>query len=430
MDKKILIISHNILSPKTNIGRTLLTQFSDFPKGTIAQIYFSSETPTKESLEDVKFFQLSDRDALKSFVNRKDFGNIKQASSKTNNKGNNKLKQFLVNYLRHQSQLIYIIRDFIWKHSKWHGYKLFEFLNDFKPDVVYFASGDYAFSYLIALTIAKKYNIPLVIGCYDDFYLYRKKTINPLAFFYHKHFMKIVKKSFDYASCFTALCETMVDEYKLLFNKPGYVIFNSFTQGIEGLDTKKNDNNSGIMVYAGNLGLGRGDVLIKLARIIKKHPECGIKSIDIFSGSVGNITLRKIKRERNINFKGFADYTKIQEILSLTPYVLHVESFIKKNIGRVKYSMSTKIADVLNCGNLLIAVGPENISSIDYIKKNNAGICLTSYENIEKDLISALTKKSDLNLIQNAKKLALKNHVSSINSKKLLMLLKNIGSIK
>ena len=60
---KVLVISHNILSHTSNMGRTLLNFFKDFPQESLSQLYFHKEVPTTDICTD--YFRVTDFDVIK-----------------------------------------------------------------------------------------------------------------------------------------------------------------------------------------------------------------------------------------------------------------------------------------------------------------------------------------------------------------------------
>ena len=98
--------------------------------------------------------------------------------------------------------------------------------------------------------------------------------------------------------------------------------------------------------------------------------------------------------------------------------VLHVESDNLRCQKETQFSLSTKIADCLMSGTPLLAFGPRNIASIDYLVNNNCVLVATN----EYELEIALKRidMGDFNdVLLSAKKTALKNHLKYSNQQKL-----------
>lgn len=66
--------------------------------------------------------------------------------------------------------------------------------------------------------------------------------------------------------------------------------------------------------------------------------------------------------------------------------LVHVESLKLKGRLQVHQSFSTKIVDYLHTGNCLFAVGPKDVASIDYLRKNDAAVTACSEQEIHEKL--------------------------------------------
>ena len=107
--------------------------------------------------------------------------------------------------------------------------------------------------------------------------------------------------------------------------------------------------------------------------------------------------------------------------------VLHAESFYEEQILKTKYSFSTKIVDYLQSGSVILAVGPDEISSIKYLSKI-PGVCvIDEMERIEEGLTEFLSDTSKFyERSENIYEFAKKNHDASVVSVKMNEMLKSI----
>ena len=71
---KVLIISHNALSLTNNMGKTLVSYFSSFPKECIAQLYLHEGMPNSNTCSN--YYCFDDKDALYSIFNKSIKGKI------------------------------------------------------------------------------------------------------------------------------------------------------------------------------------------------------------------------------------------------------------------------------------------------------------------------------------------------------------------
>ena len=122
-----------------------------------------------------------------------------------------------------------------------------------------------------------------------------------------------------------------------------------------------------------------------------------------------------MKSTEGIAYKGYIEATEVKKKILESDILIHTEDFNKENIQKVKYSVSTKIPDYLASGRLLIAYGPEEIESNEYIKRNEAGIVVNSEKELEIVLENILSGEIDTkSIINNAINLVEKNHRSKV----------------
>lgn len=408
--RKVLVISHIAFSDNNNMSKTLSAYFKEFDKNNIAQLYFYPEFPSVDNGVCENFYRITDTEAIKSIFLRFDVGNqiyLKNDTIKQTSKTVSNLHEFG----RKRSPLIYLGRDIIWSLSAWYSRKLKKWLDDFQPDIIFFASGDYAFSYNIAYKIARKRNIPLIISCMDDFYLFNMNSNSFLGRFRQKCFMKTVKKTINYSSGLVTLNTKMNKAYSELFQKPCFVYHNSATS----FDNILAKDNPTAISYLGNLSLGRYKQLIDIGRALKEIDSN--LHINVYSSETNKEVLSKMIPENGINFCGKVSADKVNRIIKESLLVIHTESFDEVFKERVRYSTSTKIPDCLLSGTCMLAYGPSDIASIEYLKENDAAFIIDNNTDLKERLIEILNNGNlRENIIKNEIELAQKKHSSEINS--------------
>ena len=410
---RILVISHNVFSKTSNAGKTLLSYFNDYPKENIAQFYIHSEIPTDDSC-CINYYRFTDRDALKSIFSLKEYGKIlgiknidRERKDSRTDKG---AIQALYQFGRKRTGAIYLVRNLLWTFSRWNSPQLRKWVEDFSPDVIFFASGDYSFMYTIARKIADFANKPLAICCLDDFYIYNANNSSLVGRVEHALRMKNVRRTIERSSCIFAISDSMREEYQRLFQKPAYTLYTAAKdyQLQHKPDAKQ-------ISYIGNLGYNRNFQLIDIGRVLKKM---GL-FLDVYSGEKNKEILEGINEENGIRFHGGISAEEVLCVMERSMAVIHTESFDEKIMNAVRFSVSTKIAESLMYGPCLLAYGPEGIASIDYLKENKAAYVITSKDNLEiglKEFISNQTLREEI--ICNSRKLAKENHSLNINSQK------------
>ena len=410
---KILVVSHNVFSKTSNMGKTLASYFDGMKDVELAQFYIHSEVPTDPICKN--YYRITDKEAIRSILTRKSgriFGasdiQTDMVSARTDTGNTAKLYR----KARKRSPMIYFARNLWWGLGQWKTKKLRSWVDDFAPDVVFFASGDYAFMYKIALWFAKHRQIPLVVSCMDDYYFYNKNADCFGGKFVHRRFMKQVKKTMAYACRIFPICEKMGREYGAYFGKPYDTLCTPSTIS-EPLKAEK----KGAISYIGNLGYQRNKQLVAIGKALMalelpNKPE----AIDVYSTEKDPEILRDLTEENGIRFYGGISADRVLDVMGSSLAVIHTESFDETTRKIVAYSVSTKIADSLASGTCLLAYGPAEVASIEYLIENEAAFCATSEDELASVLTELLTDEEKRELtVKNALALAKKNHDSEVN---------------
>lgn len=403
---KILVVSHNVFSDTESMGKTLSGYFHGFDRTDLAQFYIHNQIPTTNYCND--YYRITDKEVIQSILCRK-AGRSYQSKplpvQERDDVDQSKSTVRAYQIARKRTPLIYFLRNLWWKIGHWNNKEFRSWIDKVSPDCVFFASGDYAFMYDIALKIAKARNIPLYMSCMDDYYMNNKNANSILGRLQHKYFMTSVRKAVDYASAIFCICDKMSDDYKQFFHKKTITLHTpaSFS---EPLQEEKKETIS----YLGTLGYQRDKQLISIGKALKN---LGLKPshIDVYSTENRKEILSEMTLENGIIFHGSVDADEVRKIIGKSLAVVHTESFSQSESHAVRYSVSTKIADSLMSGTCIFAFGPKEIASMQYLQDNNAAICCNTNDDLENCLYSLLMdfdmrKKT----IENAIKLGKKNH--------------------
>ena len=408
---KVLIFSHNVFSNSNNMGKTLAGYFQYFNAEDIAQFYIHSEIPTLNLCKN--YYRITDKEMISSIFKRqsgKIFKEVDIHTKSNQSRTDTGLTAKLYQKSRARTPLIYLMRNLWWSLGAWNTKKFNQWVDEFKPDCIFFASGDYAFMYKIALKTAKKRNIPLIVSCMDDYYFYNRNKNKFLGKLAHRLFMKQVKKTMNYTSAIFTICDTMTADYANLFHKPCYTIHTASTLKEPLCMEKKNK-----ISYIGNLGLGREKQLLTIAKALQTvELENCPKYIDVYSGETRPEILKQLTEENGIRFHGKISPEEVLQIMGESLAVIHTESFDAEMRKRVKYSVSTKIADSLASGTPLLAYGPEEVASMQHLISHNAAFCAIDASELKNTLTSLLTNSAmRKEVLQSALALAKSKHIKS-----------------
>lgn len=410
---KLLIISHNVFCKTSSMGKTLMSYFKGWDGEDLAQLYVHSEIPTDTVCKN--YYRITDKEMIRSVFTRKSgtvFGKSDIKTDLSDPRTDTGKTAELYQKARKRTPFIYFARNMWWRLGKWKTKKLLNWVDEFNPDIIFLASGDYSFIYDIALKLAKYKKIPLVVSCMDDYYFYNKNQGKLGGKFVHRRFMKHVNKTMAYASCIFPICEKMGRDYGKLFNKPYHTLPTPSTISQPLCEEKTN-----AISYIGNLGYKRNEQIISIGRALlniqsDKKPEY----IDVYSAESRPEILKDLSKENGINFCGKISAEEVLKVMGQSMAVIHTESFDDRTRKCVAYSVSTKIADSLASGTAILAYGPEEIASIEYLNENNAAYCVTSEKELEKGLTELIEDADKRNeIINNALSLAKQNHDSEKN---------------
>ena len=386
------------------MGKTLVSYFKDFDADDIAQFYIQSEVPTLNICKN--YYRVTDKDVLKSLFGCKTGCVLHEEdieTGKVNVKTYTDVEAKLHRRAGKRTPMTYLLRNALWKFGHWNNKKLKQWVDEFDPECVFFVSGDYAFTYKIALNIAKTKNIPLYVSCMDDYYINNNNKGKFLGEFQHKIFMRSVNAVMHYASAIFCICDAMSDKYSELFGKKCVTIHTaaSFAAPLEC------SNSSNRIAYIGGLSYNRHLQLADIGSTLKKF---GMQ-LDVYALPRTPDIQKYMTEEYGIVFHGSISSDEVKKVTAQSMAVIHTESFDDDIKDKVKYSVSTKIADSLMSGICIFAYGPSDIASINYLKENEVAICVTSkedlYDGIDR-LINDETLRSKV--ISNAIALANKNH--------------------
>lgn len=407
---KVLLVSHTVLSKTSNMGKTLLRYFQAFQPDEIAQFYIHSEVPTDDSI-CTNYYRFTDKDALKSIVPLRKHGTIfgkddiqlDREFSRTDTGVTGKIYQFG----RKRTGSIYLARNLVWKCTHWFTKELKQWLTDFNPDVIFFASGDYAFMYDVARKMAEYLNKPLVISCMDDFYVYNANENSVIGRFEYRARMKTVRKTMQRASSIFAICDTMAETYAKMFQLPVQVLHTP----AECVKMVPNENPSQIS-YIGNLGCDRDQQLMAIGKaLMSLNRTEEPKMLDVYSGEKNPEILKNLTEENGIRFHGQISAEEVLDVMKNSIAVIHTESFEESQKKQVRFSVSTKIAESLMYGPCLLAYGPEDIASISYLKENDVAYVIDDPKDLPKGLTELLEDDERRTaIVKRARILAEKNH--------------------
>ena len=410
---KVLIISHNPITTYESMGKTLKSLFSSFSKEELCQLYIYPTVPDIDFCNS--YYRITDISVLKSFYKFNVKGEEVFYNENQHNLFENETQKNFYSNKKNQQSFRLFLRDTMWKLSHWFNKDLKQWIERERPDCIFVATGLSVLIYNIAIKISKYYGIKLVSYFCDDYYFAKNKK-RLFDILHYWGLRKKIRKIIKFSSFCTFINDMMNSAYSKEFNIDGLTTMTASSfEPIEGDSSKSIERIS----YFGNLRLGRYDSLCKLGKVIDDLNTFFHKTItiDVFSPENDDFILKKLSEIKCINFRGFVTGSDYLREFDNAECFLHCESFEKKYTEITRYSISTKIPDILASGKPIFAFGPTNIACISYLKVNDIAFVSDNEADIKDELTNLLSDSQiRKRKMINAYKLCKKNHDLKNNS--------------
>lgn len=385
---KILIVSYELWDGVTNGGNVLSNIFDGY-EAEFAQIFCVGGTPYNKVCK--RYFQMSDqmvihRQKLGKELIFEDYpANIEGANPKGNTRKT-------VTYFRSSLMLL---REVAWSLSKWKTKELEKFVLDFKPDIIFAPCNPIPHVLKIQRYIKKIAKCPMVSYVYDDIYSLKKFSLSPVFWLNHfinrKHIRRVFK---DYDFVFT-MTEKQKGEYEKHFKRPMDIICKS---GSFESEPRTNITYPVKLIYAGGVYINRWKVLKEVKNALAKINK------DEKKAELHIYTANKVsKRQEKAMADGYSSFLhsavsteELKKLYKDSHIALHVESFSLKNRLETRLSFSTKIVDCLESGCAIVAIGPRGQAGIEYLRENDAAVCINSKKEISRVLFEIMNNTFEI----------------------------------
>jgi glycosyltransferase involved in cell wall biosynthesis len=421
---KVLVITVNPLSNTSNNGKTIASFFTGYPKEKIAQLYFHREIPTSDICEN--YFKISDEDIIKNIFNRS-----KEIGKKIymQDKEERIISEALSNWMK-KSSVIRFIRLLIWALFNFEKEELYTWLDEFNPEVIFFCGGDANYLYNTTIRLSKRYNTKIIHYITDD-YVLPYFSLKPFYLLTRLWTRKVFKRMCSCSNLILTIGSKMSRVYKEKYEIESEKIMNLVdveTNINEEINSKKNNLK---FVYTGEVHSNRWKTLRIIGQSLERLNKYGLQaSLEVYSqNKPDEKVLNALNNNNYSRYCGSLDSEGVKKVLKDSDVLVHVESFDSES-QRVTYlSVSTKIPEYLSTGKCILAIGPEQVASIEYIKETNAGFVITSKDSSEIDsVLRGIILNPDIRnkYAVNALSTAEKNHDKVKESNEFQYKLKNL----
>lgn len=379
---RVLVLTEEVWNDRIYPGNVMTNWFLDLPF-TFANLYLASGEPENTCCS--KYFQITDCMAVRSLVTKKGTGKWlitrsykEEASSVELPYKSRSSHRVIKNTFGGAARLC---RDFVWLRSDFKGSLLMDFLEDFRPDVIFslrFYSRRMLYMERLLHSVT---GAPVVAFTGDDEYSLRQLSLSPFYWGRKLLFRRDLRKTAPIYTKYLTLSERQTKEMEEELGVSAGILRKG---GDFGEYSKKEVTDPLRIIYAGRLYCNRSRTLAAIAKAIAAvNEEEVLITLEIYTkDSINKKEQRLFHDDRSVFFKGFVPQDRLKEIYKEADIALLAESFDVKNRLLTKYSFSTKVVDCLASSCAVLAVGPYENEGIRYLKRKKAAICIGKPENI------------------------------------------------
>lgn len=377
--KKVLVCSVMCWNKKTG-SDTFSTLMQGYEVDDIANIYIREGYPDSDACKN--YYKISEGLVIKSILKR----NLKTGkriitdgmSSSDLDDNDIAISEQYKKQQKNRSYLKLFARELLWKLGKWKTKELDAFLEEFKPDVVFFAMEGYIHFARMNRYILKKTGAKGIGYFWDDNFTYKKSKklgYKIFRFFQRRSLKKLAKLCTNFFAispktkreadkAFGINCEVLTKPIDFL-NKP-------FEETELSTPLK--------MVYTGKLIIGRYDTVELIGRALDEINKDEVKiELDVY-------TMTEIedtgKLSKHVHLKGAVAQTEVAQIQKNADILLFAEATEGEHSQAARLSFSTKITDYLGSGKCIFAVGNKDVAPMEYLKEEDGAITAYDYETV------------------------------------------------
>ncbi len=360
---RILVLSNIEWSDENAFGNTISNWFGGLQNIEFFSLYRRSSNPHNAICK--KYYRITIQDTVRHWMQKEKIGYsftvAQNEQAETQDSGQNHGEKKLINLVhKFGISVAHKIDNWIFEQKKWDNANLEKYIQEVNPDIIFtFILGDAS-----ALLLERVHELApqskIVAYIADDVFGNAENEKQK----------KRIQREIALCDKLYGASDLLCKEYEQIFKKPIEPLYK--VCDFSALNAEPKKQNTIQMVYAGNLLYGRADTLAALVRAIEKRNSTGATPIhlDIYTATqVTPAYANQLNVEGASTLCAPKPYAQIKQIMQQSDVVLHVESFEEKQKKVVRYSFSTKIVDCLQSGSVLLAIGPQGIASIEYVRQ-------------------------------------------------------------
>lgn len=375
-----------------SFGNTYSNIFGKIENIEIAHIYLMAGRPDKEKVV-TRYYQIPENEVFKTcakpwkknagvghvyMLNDNDYDKDKAVPQTKVEKGfYGKLLGF---GKRHHWSLMFLARELAWKMGKINYPDLMKFVDDFQPDIFFLPFSNLYFTNRLALYIKQHYDMPMVMYMAMDHYSLKRVSFNPVFWLDRFAKRRMIRKMSNYSEVIFAISKKLKFELEKGLDVRCEILYKRPDSNRKQSVYKPNDRKLKFL-FTGNILSNRWKSLSLLVNALKKYE---IGTLDIYTA---NPISRRINKALNIDGISIihkpVSQNEVIKLQNAADVLVHAEGFDLYNKSLVRCAISTKIMDYLSVGRCILAIGPRDISSIEYLKEHDLALVACSRQELE-----------------------------------------------
>lgn len=368
---RILVVSCSPWRNDNNIGNTYTNIFNGIDNIEIAHICCGAGRPDTDF---VKYhLHINEQNILKNLFNPKHkCCHTFPANRKDVKTSLDRRKAY--DFMRaHRFQLFFLLRDLIWIFKNWLCKDLRNFVDDFKPDLIFAQFLDRSYLNEMLFFLKDYAKVPLIIFAWDDVYTLKQFSLSPIFWVNRLIQRKKLRKVSKLSSLMYVISEKQKKEYSKVFNRTCKILYKGFE--FTNRPIYEIENQPLKLVYSGNIGSGRFKTLALIGSTLDEINKDEIKAVLYIYTSTPLSYKMKHKLDypaiRRMEFVSSDEISIIQEEADI---LIHAESFSFVERLKVRLSFSTKLVDYFKSAKCIFAVGSRKVASIEYLSINRGAV--------------------------------------------------------
>ena len=394
---KILIVSQYPWNKENSFGNTYSSIFGKVPNIEIAQIYLMEGTPDYEPVVK-RYYQIPEGSVVKSVFKRGKKNSVgkevflerdvKGSTEKDSSSKQPWYSKMLSIGKRQHWRWMFWMRELAWKHGNINYDGMMDFIKDFNPDIFFLPYIHIFYTNRIALYIKKRLDVPMVMEMAMDHYSMNRVSYDPIFWIDRLAKRKVIRRLVAQSSFMYVISKKMKEEYESLLDIECKILYKT-------PDTTRQQapysepNNHVRFLFTGNIYANRWKSLAMLAKELERQ-QFGV--LDIYTATPISKKMRKALDIPGCSYlHAPVSQNEVIELQNKADVLIHAEAFDRYNKSLVRCAISTKIMDYLCVGRCILAIGPSDISSIEYLADNDLALIASD----DKKLRQAVSKIKD-----------------------------------